>query len=206
MKKFIRALIITISSAILLYGAYVCVDCVRLSRVGTSDKPLITINEIRGEDYWKCEGLGYTVTYKFDPEKAVASGEEGEENAYPGSHIYGAEFKLFDKILLWAWIEDSDVEVEKFSYEEERSEFGETDGSIKIKDFHNTPNDTINNKEQAIEVAKNEVTVEYDSVSVAFDEKVQMWKVNFSKEGYLGGDQTVYLNKDGTTQLCVWGE
>ena len=38
-----RIFIIAISSAILIYGAYVCVDCVRLSRVGTSEKPLITI-------------------------------------------------------------------------------------------------------------------------------------------------------------------
>ncbi len=105
MKKFIRALVITISSVILLYGVFVGVDCVRLSRVGTSEKPLITINEIRQENYCKYEGLGYTVTYKFDPEEAVVSDEEGEQNSYPGSHIYGAEFRLFDKILLWAWIE-----------------------------------------------------------------------------------------------------
>lgn len=105
MKKILRLMIIIISSAILLYGLFVGVDCVRLYKVGKSDKPLITINEVRGEDYWKCEGLGYTVTYKFDPEKEVSSDEEGKQNAYPGSHIYSAEFRLFDKILLWAWIE-----------------------------------------------------------------------------------------------------
>ena len=105
MKKILRLMIIIISSAILLYGLFVGVDCVRLYKVGKSDKPLITINEVRGEDYWKCEGLGYTVTYKFDPEKGASSEEEGKKNAYPGSHIYSAEFRLFDKILLWAWIE-----------------------------------------------------------------------------------------------------
>ena len=105
MKKILRALVITISSAVLLYGAFVGIDCVRLYKVGESEKPLITVNEIRGEDYWKCEGLGYTVTYKFDPEKEFSSEEEGKQNAYPGSHIYSAEFRLFDKILLWAWIE-----------------------------------------------------------------------------------------------------
>lgn len=105
MKKILRALVITISSAVLLYGVFVGIDCVRLYKVGESEKPLITVNEIRGEDYWKCEGLGYTVTYKFDPEKEISSEEEGKQNAYPGSDIYSAEFKLFDKILLWAWIE-----------------------------------------------------------------------------------------------------
>ncbi len=105
MKKIFRVLIIIISSAILLYGVFVGIDCVRLYKVGGSQKPLITINENRGEDYWKCEGLGYTVTYKFDSEKEASSEEEVKQNAYPGSHIYSAEFRLFDKILLWAWIE-----------------------------------------------------------------------------------------------------
>ena len=105
MKKFVRLPIIIISSAVLLYGVFVGVDCVRLYKVGESEKPLITTNEIREEDYCKYEGLGYTVTYKFDPEKEASSDKEGKQNAYPGSHIYSAEFRLFDKILLWAWIE-----------------------------------------------------------------------------------------------------
>ena len=105
MKKFLRVLVITISSAILLYGLFVGIDCVRLYKVRESGKPLITVNEIRGKDFWECQGLGYTVTYKFNPQKDVDSEEEGKQNGYPGSHIYGAEFRLFDKILLWAWIE-----------------------------------------------------------------------------------------------------
>ena len=102
MKKTVKALIVTACSIILLYGLFVGVDCVRLYKVGESNKPLITINEARQEDYCKYKGLGYTVTYKFDPKEAV---QEGEQNAYPGSHVYSAEFRLFDKILLWAWIE-----------------------------------------------------------------------------------------------------
>ncbi len=104
MKKFSKLLIIAVSSAVLLYGLFVGVDCVRLYKVGESNKPLITINEIRKEDCYKYEGLGYTVTYRFNPEKATLS-EENTQNAYPGSYVYGAEFRLFDEILLWAWIE-----------------------------------------------------------------------------------------------------
>lgn len=105
MKKIERILLIILSSLILLYGVFIGIDCVRLYKVGESDKPLITINENRGDDYCKYEGIGYTVTYKFDPEKVIVSEEYREENAYPGSCVYGAEFRLFDKILLWAWIE-----------------------------------------------------------------------------------------------------
>ena len=104
MKKFGRIFLIIISSLILLYGVFVGVDCIRLYKVGESDKPLITIKETRKEDYCKYEGLGYSVTYKFDSEKAVVP-EERAENSYPGLHVYSAEFRLFDKILLWAWIE-----------------------------------------------------------------------------------------------------
>ena len=103
MKKFLKALLITISSLILLYGVFVGIDCVRLYNVDESEKPLITIKETRTEDSYKYEGLGYTVTYKYDPEKANIS-EEGTQNAYPGLYVYSAEFRLFDKIMLWAWI------------------------------------------------------------------------------------------------------
>ena len=203
MKKIFRVLIIIFSSAVLLYGLFVGVDCVRLYNADESKPPIITTSPTKSEnDTVKYTGLGYTVTYRT----TVEAETEENESSNTIYDICGAEFRLFDKILLWAWIEDSDVEVEKFSYEKERSEFGETDGYIKTKDFHNTEKANINNKEQAIEIAKNEITVEYDSASVAFDENEQMWKVSFSKEGQFGGGQTVYLTKDGTTQLCVWGE
>ena len=203
MKKISRALVIIISSAILLYGVFVGVDCLRLYNADESKPPIITSSPTKIEnDTVKYTGLGYTVTYRT----TVEAETEENESSNTIYDICGAEFRLFDKILLWAWIEDSDVEVEKFSYEKERSEFGETDGYIKTKDFHNTEKANINNKEQAIEIAKNEITVEYDSASVAFDENEQMWKVSFSKEGQFGGGQTVYLTKDGKTQLCVWGE
>ena len=105
MKKIIKPLVIIICTFILDYGVFVGVDCVRLYNVGESNEPIITINETRKEDYCKYEGLGYTVTYMINSEKEVVSEGNGELNNYPGSHIYGAEFRLFDKILLWAWIE-----------------------------------------------------------------------------------------------------
>ena len=203
MKKIFRNLIIIISSAVLLYGVFVGVDCVRLYNADESKPPIIITKPTKiQDDEVKHTGLGYTVIYKTKSEIPTEENESSNANY----DICGAEFRLFDKILLWAWIADADMDVEKFSYEKERLEIGEGVACVTTKDFHHTEYVNINNKEQAIEIAKKEVTVEYDSVSVAFDEKSEMWKVNFSKEGYLGGDQTVYLDKDGTTQLCVWGE
>ena len=203
MKKFVRVLIVAISSVLLLYGLFVGIDCVRLYNADESKSPIIITQPTKiQDDEVKYSGLGYTVTYQT---KAEISTEENESNN-ANYDICGAEFRLFDKILLWAWIADVEIEVETFSYEEEFKEYDGIENGVKRNDFHNIEKIEINNQTQAEEVAENEVTVEYDSVSVAFDEDEQMWKVLFYKKDYLGGGQTVYLNKDGTTQLCVWGE
>ena len=102
MKNISRILIITISSVILLYGIYVCIDCVRLYNAEESKPPIVIIQPTQiQEDEVKYAGLGYTVTYKINEEI------EAKENASLNAiyDVCGAEFRLFDKILLWAWIE-----------------------------------------------------------------------------------------------------
>ncbi len=102
MKKLIRALVITISSVILLYGVFVGVECVRLYNSETSKPPIISTQPTKIEnDTVKYTGLGYTVTYRINEE--IETKENASLNAI--YDICGAEFKLFDKILLWAWIE-----------------------------------------------------------------------------------------------------
>jgi hypothetical protein len=102
MKKISRILIIIISSAVLLYGVFVGVDCLRLYNAHESKPPIITIppTEIEGNDI-KYTGLGYTITYEIKED--LTSEEAGTINTV--YNICGAEFRLFDKILLWAWIE-----------------------------------------------------------------------------------------------------
>ena len=102
MKKFARILIIIIFSAVLLYGLFVGVDCVRLYNADISEPPIIITQPTKfQDDEIKYTGFGYTVTYKVNEEI------ETEENASRKAiyDICGAEFRLFDKILLWAWIE-----------------------------------------------------------------------------------------------------
>lgn len=103
MKKIIRALAITVSSVILLYGVFVGVDCVRLYRAKTAEPPLIVTknSEVLENGTVKYTGLGYTVTYKTN----YADTENGESTNIADSRIYGAGFRMFDKILFWAWIE-----------------------------------------------------------------------------------------------------
>lgn len=102
MKKISRILIIIISSAVLLYGLFVGIDCVRLYSADESKPPIISTQPTKMQgDEIKYTGLGYTVTYRINEE--IEAKENASFNAI--YDICGAEFRLFDKILLWAWIE-----------------------------------------------------------------------------------------------------
>ena len=102
MKKNLRLLIIIISSVVLLYGVFVGVDCVRLYNSDESKPPIVSTKPTQiQDDEVKYSGLGYTVTYQTKEE--ITTGENESLNAI--YDICGAEFRLFDKILLWAWIE-----------------------------------------------------------------------------------------------------
>ena len=102
MKKFVRIPIIIISSAVLLYGVFVSVDCVRLYNADESKSPLIITQSTKIQnDEVKYIGLGYTVTYRTKVEIPTEENESSNANY----DICGAEFRLFDEILLWAWIE-----------------------------------------------------------------------------------------------------
>lgn len=97
MKKITRVLVIIVSSVILFYGVFVGVECVRLNDTATSKVPIIITKqtEIQGNKI-KYTGLGYTITYEAREEKPISSTNQP---------VCGAEFRLFDEILLWAWIE-----------------------------------------------------------------------------------------------------
>ena len=102
MKNFVRYLVVAISSAILLYGVFVGIDCVRLYNADESKPPIITIKPTkRLDDKMKYTGLGYTVIYTVNSENH-AEEKQSQNGIYD---ICGAEFRLFNKILLWAWIE-----------------------------------------------------------------------------------------------------
>ena len=96
--------------------------------------------------------------------------------------------------------------VNTFSYKEVCDFYkGETVG-IKRSDFVNTEKSTITNSEQAITLAKNECKVDYDTIDVAYDSEEKIYRVTFCKEDFAGGNQDIYINQDGITELAVSGE
>ena len=60
--------------------------------------------------------------------------------------------------------------------------------------------------QDAIQLARQECALEYDTVEVAFDPQEQLWRVYFSRDGSAGGDAAVWLSADGVTRLVVCGE
>ena len=95
--------------------------------------------------------------------------------------------------------------VPEFSYEEVKNRFGEGTPGVKISGFRNVASTPIRNETDAVERAKTECTVEYDTVRVRYDNAADVWEICFFAN-HPGGGQDVYLNGEGVTQLIVYGE
>ena len=97
------------------------------------------------------------------------------------------------------------LNVGTFSYLDDCAYYEGAEG-VKKTDFVNTEKSKIKDAEQAVEYAKKECTVKYDTICVDYDTNMKVYRVCFYKKDRLGGDQDVYINQDGITQLIVWCE
>ena len=61
-------------------------------------------------------------------------------------------------------------------------------------------------EEQAIEIAKKDVTVEYNQTSARFDTEKGLWTVSFSKKNTAGGDQVFTITHEGKIIDVEYGE
>lgn len=96
--------------------------------------------------------------------------------------------------------------VKSFSFSAVKEVYKPSDPGVKTSGFKNMSKQTIADSAEAAERAKNECTIEYDTVTVLRDGWDYVWSVTFSTRGTLGGCQTVYLNDEGVTLLIVYGE
>ena len=92
-----------------------------------------------------------------------------------------------------------------FSYAEDSAIYIEGQPGVKTSGFVNTSEIKIG-FENIAEHAKKECTIKYYTTQTYFDSSAGMWKVVFNDENILGGDQTVYMTKNGVTTLIVYGE
>ncbi len=95
--------------------------------------------------------------------------------------------------------------VESFSYNTDYASYKDESG-VKETGFVNTEKTEINNANDAVELAKKECTVQYDTIDVAFDKDMAIYRVSFYNKNMAGGSQDIYINQDGITQLSVQGE
>ena len=100
----------------------------------------------------------------------------------------------------------ADIEVSAFSYSEHAEIYKDNNPGVKHDGFKNINEQKISNAKGALERAKNECTIEWDSFGVSFDNESKVWMVSFYTKGMNGGDQSVYLDGDGKTLLIVYGE
>ncbi len=90
-----KKILITIGIILAIYILFVTIDCIRLANANSETKPMITVRSAEDERRNEYTGLGYSVIYYKDGQE----GTDGNED------IYGAEFRLFNAILIWAWVE-----------------------------------------------------------------------------------------------------
>ncbi len=90
-----KKILIAIGIILAIYILFVAVDCIRLGNTNSETKPMITVSSVEDEHRNEYTGLGYSVIYYKDGQEGIDGNED----------IYGAEFRLFDAILIWAWVE-----------------------------------------------------------------------------------------------------
>lgn len=100
----------------------------------------------------------------------------------------------------------SSLTVTPFSYAEDRSIYKNGEPGVKHEGFVNTSELSSFTVKDVVDRAKKECNIEYDSTNVYFDSELNIWMVDFSTEGFDGGNQSVYINENGKTVLIVYGE
>lgn len=90
MKKFIEVLLISVFVIVIL----IAMDSSRLKDEQYNTKPIITIHEEYTKDYIRYDGIFYSIRY-------LTNSPQTKDNLEVKS-IYGSEFWLFDKKLIWS--------------------------------------------------------------------------------------------------------
>lgn len=103
MKKALKMVILVLISIIIIYAIYIGVEVYRFNnKLGR--KPLITTGTINVKiaagnnlQIEKINGLGFSIQYEY-----LVSYKENSDHQV--LQVFSGNFKLFDKILLSAWV------------------------------------------------------------------------------------------------------
>ena len=95
------------------------------------------------------------------------------------------------------------IETGDFSYIELWNNVSKDNPAVMMDGFVNTNEVELSD---ATERAKTEVNIDYNLTQKFYDKETDMWMVRFWSSTRAGGDETVYMNGKGVTQLIVYGE
>ena len=96
--------------------------------------------------------------------------------------------------------------ISEFSYAQTLEEHKIGDPGVQHENFDFSYEGEIKTAINAILRADRLLTVEYDMISVSFDSNSGVWCVEFSKQDLVGGSQSIYFDKDGSTCYIIYGE
>ena len=98
-NDYMKKILTIILSIVCIYILFVGEECIRLNN-NVNSKPVIILKE--EDNFDKNEYTYYSLGFKLKKEYLV---DEKSHDDLRFLNIVGEEFYLFDKILLWAWIE-----------------------------------------------------------------------------------------------------
>lgn len=104
--------------------------------------------------------------------------------------------------------DDNSFTVATFSYEADRANYENKPG-VKTSGFRNTEKRNITGAEQLLELAEDECTIDFDTITMSIDSEAQIYKFTFSTEEAeepYNSVLDVYISKDGVTQMTVCWE
>ena len=102
MNRILKNILISLLIVIILWGILVIVDCIRLRNSEYYTYPLINLKQDVTKDDVTYTGLGYTIKYIQEKDIQYTPGSDAILTSIGAK---GAEFRLFGKILVWAYIE-----------------------------------------------------------------------------------------------------
>lgn len=186
--------------------------------IGTAEGPEWNILHIDGVTYVNEASAGFDIPYdRSDRGRHLGIIKSGD-NTF---HIYEVKGDPERDYLYWSWEWEGDMYVRKdiadaakgphisvaeFSYAQVLETFKENDPGVKTEGFHNDSSGSYSGIEDLIALAKNECTIDYDTISLAYDSQELIMRVTFYIEGTLGNSQDVFIDNTGKTILVIYGE
>lgn len=186
--------------------------------IGTVEGPEWNLLHIDGVTYVCEAGASFDIPYdRSDRGKHLGIIKSGDYVF----HIYEIKGDPERNYLYWSWEWEGDVYVRKeiadaakepeipvseFSYAQVLETYNANDPGVKTEGFRNDDSSRYSGLDELIELAKSECTIEYDSISLAYDSEEFIMRVSFYKEGTLGNCQDVFIDNTGKTILITYGE